>query len=128
MLIVQATSLGGIMVEGARWELDAITNVRETQIMQLSVPCKDRDLIAYVAKQGRETCVVDKEKTSYSIIMRCIIREIRHLISSETKTMDTMVTVVPSDRTVESVLQYLFNPQKADKRFVQLIRSSASSV
>lgn len=126
MLVIQATTIGGVMVEGARWEVENITNMREGHVVQVSLRCSDKELLSYLSKQTGDSCVVDKDNNSFHVILRHLVKEIRHMVAGTSKAMDTMVIVIPVNRMVESALLYCLHPERCDKRFIQAVRAVAA--
>jgi hypothetical protein len=124
-LIIQAATIGGITLDQARWEVDNITNVREGHPIQISLNTKDPQLIKYISKQDKSDCVVEKEKSGYSVILRCAVKEIRHLVDADAKKLETRVLIIPVNRYVEGVIVYMLHPSKCDPRFIQAIRGTA---
>lgn len=99
--------------------------------MQVSLPTSDVHVISYVKKQAKQELGLEKDenkgKNAHSVILKFVVKEIRHLLDTTTSDMDTMVTLVPVDRVVEGVLTYLLHPEKCDPRWVQVMRGSATA-
>ncbi len=121
-LVIQATTISGQIVEGARWEITQPCFFQKGQKISVELPVKDPNLVGYISKTGTNECMLDGGKGDFSIVMLCIVNEIRHMVRIAEKSVDTMVIVTASNRTVESVLQYILTPSRCDPRFIKAVR------
>lgn len=125
-LIIQATTIAGKIIDGARWEVTSLSNFQQNQRVSIELPVKDPNLLGYLSKTQNKDCMLDGERGQYSVVMACVVSDVRHMIYISNKTVDTMVIVKPIHRTVEHVLEYLLSPGRCDQRFVRMIRGDAS--
>jgi hypothetical protein len=114
-------------MEGARWEIPAPPGLQEGQSFAVSLPVKDKELVAYLSKASNSDCYIDVEKGETSIILGFGIKRVRHMLAPATKHMETLCLVAPANRVVEQVLTYIMTPARVDARFLQMIRGSAKS-
>jgi len=121
MLVIQAMTTSGKMVEGARWSVD-VPWLQEGHSVSLNVPVKDPALIGYVGKAGSVECVVDKDEGKYSVSLACKVVRLRHMVNVGAGTSESLAIVTPVNRLVEHVLMYIMQPAKCDPRFVALVR------
>jgi len=121
-LVIQATTTSGQIIEGARWEIDHPCSFQKGQKVSVEFPVKDPNLVGYISKTGTNECMIDGERENFSIIMLCVVNEVRHMVKIADKLVDTMVIVMASNRTVESVLQYILTPSRCDPRFAKAVR------
>jgi len=125
MLVIQAASASGKLVDGARWSVD-VPWLQEGHSVSLNVPVKDPNLIGYVGKTGSMDCVVDKDDGKYSVSMACKVVRLRHMVNTASGTAESLAIVTPVNRLVEHVLMYIVQPSKCDPRFVALVRGEAA--
>lgn len=121
MIVLQVHALNGKTIEGGRWEVPDVIGLGEGQSFALALPTKDKHLTAYLVKAQSADCVVDKDKTDYSVILSFQVRRIRHMHAVGSKKVDSMAVLVPMNRSVELVLQYMLNPAKVDQKFFKAV-------
>lgn len=126
MIVLQIHALNGKTVEGGRWEVPAIQGLQEGHSFALSMPTQDKQLVAYLAKMQNADCIVDKDKTEYSVVLSFSVRRIRHMLAVGGAKTETMAVLVPVNRNVELVMQYILNPAKVDQKFVKAVRETVS--
>lgn len=122
--IIKVSTIGGRLIEEARWEVNSISNLREGHAFQVSLPTSDMNLVAYAGKTGSKECSIDGTKGSYSVVLTCLVKQIRHMLEDGSKQVESMAVLVPSNRVVENVIIYMLSPAKCDPRVSQLIQSS----
>jgi hypothetical protein len=120
--IIQATSLDGKIISAARWEVPNIVNLREGHNFQISILTKDTKLLGYIGKQSGSDIAVDHNQDEYSVILGCVVKQIRHLLETGTKQLESMAVIVPASRVVEGIIIYIMARDKCDPRFVKLIQ------
>lgn len=125
--IIQVASISGRIIDSAKWKVESISNLREGHGIQVSMPTNDSQLLNYIGKAANVECSVDRNKNDYSVILGCMVKQIRHMLDTVDSDLESMAVVVPSNRIVESVIVYLVDSSKSDPRFVKLIQSQASS-
>ncbi len=120
--VLQATTISNKIIEGARWEIGSAFFARGQKV-SVDLPTKDPQLLGYLSKNMNSDCMLDGNKERYSVVMACMVNEVRHMVSIADQTVDTMVIIIPTNRLVEHVLQYILNPNKCEQRFVKAIRN-----
>lgn len=126
-IVIQATTISGKVVDNARWEVDGRASFNEGQTMSVSVPTKDGPLLGFLSRGQSAGCMLDGQKGSFSVILTCVIKQVRHMVETASRSVDTLVVVVPVNRTAEQVLLYMMSPQKCDPRFVRAIREAPTA-
>lgn len=123
-LTVQATTMNGMIVEQARWRIED-PGLRPGDLLQISLPVKDRKLMEYVRNQSKFECMLERGKdgSSHSAILAFRIKQIRHMLDSQTSEIDSMCVVAPMDRFVESVMTFLLDRKRCDPKFVAQLSS-----
>lgn len=127
-LVIQATTIANKIIDGARWEVTSLSSFARGQKVSVELPTKDPQLLGYLSKNMNNDCMLDGERGQYSVVMACVVNEVRHMVLLSSGTVDTMVVVLPTNRLVEHVLQYLLSPNKCDPRFVKAVRGDAAAV
>ncbi len=127
MLIIQATTISGKIINGARWEVTSLSTFQKGQKISVELITEDLKLVSYLNKSSNMDCMVDEEKHAKSVVVSCIISDVRHMVHVLNKTLDTMVIIVPVNRLVEHVLQYVFDVNECDKRFVGLLKGGMNT-
>ena len=122
MFVIQAATIGGRIVEKARWEIPNVSAYQEGQTMQVNVPTKDSNLLHYVAKQGRTDCAVERDDRG-SVNLTFVVKQIRHMLEASNGNVDTMVVIVPVTRPVEHILLYVMDREHCDERVVRAVRA-----
>jgi hypothetical protein len=120
--IIQVTSLDGKIISSARWEIQSIVNLREGHNFQISILTKDTKILGYIGKLNNTDLSVDHNKDIYSVILNCVVKQIRHLLETSTKQLESLAVVMPASRMVESVIVYMMSQDKCDPRFVKLVQ------
>lgn len=126
MPILQAYSIGGQIIEKAKWEVDTFHNLHADDIVHISIKSDDRNLLAWVNRNkskelGSETIKDDKH---YNVIMGFRIAKFIHMIENGDKFIDSLAQIVPISRNIELVLIHMLDPNKSDERFKEIIRST----
>lgn len=122
MPIIQGTTIGGRFLTKAKWEVKSLSDLKEGQNIQVSIPVEDADLIAYMAKSGpKQECVMEKDGKKHWVILTTRVMQFKHMLEHESSELQSMVLVVPMNRTVESFLIYLLDREQSDPRFLSLI-------
>ena len=124
-LVIQATTISNKIIDGARWEVQSPTYFARGQKVSVELPTKDAQLLGYLSKNMNNDCMLDGTKDHYSVVMACVVNEVRHMVYVASQSADTMVIVLPTNRLVEHVLQYILSPTKCDPRFVRAVRGDA---
>lgn len=109
------------MIEKAKWEVNTLTNLQVGHQIQISLPTKDPNLISYIAKIKSSDCAIEKNGNEFAVIMTCLVKHFRHMLD-EGK-LDSMAVLIPINRTVESIMIYIIEPEKCDSRFVNIVRT-----
>jgi hypothetical protein len=134
-MIVQFVRINGVAIENARWKINSLESLRTGDKIQFSFNIDDdTNIIQYIAKRANMDCVVerteipndDKKRFQYSIILTGMIESIRHMIdtsvfSNGEHQIESMVTVVPFNRTIENVITYILDRDKCDRKFIALL-------
>lgn len=141
MVIVQFVKMNGIAIERARWTIDSLESLRTGDNIQFSFNIEeDPNLISYIAKRSNMDCVIERieiphgldneDKSTqfqYSVILTGIIKSVRHMIDASAPRQDgfhsveSMVTVIPLNRTIENVTTYVLDRDKCDRKFIALL-------
>lgn len=129
-LIIQAFTLSGRILEGARWVINGNSFFSVTQKINVELPVKDSQLLTFLSKNPRNECVIDKAekdendkgKAAYSAVLTCTITDVRHMVSIASSTVDTMVVIAPANRWVEHIMQYILNPNRSNPQFLMAVR------
>lgn len=121
-VIIQATTIGGEIIEKARWELPMLGSIQIGHTVSICLNSSNRNLLSHVRKQAKTECCVDKrEDGSLYIVVEFTVKQIRHMIDE--KESETMCVLVPVNRYVEQVVLYVFDVGKCNGRFVAAVRS-----
>jgi len=121
MPIIQAMTISGRLIEKAKWEVNTLENVREGQVIQINIPVKEPNMIKYLSKTT--DTVLDKDGKKYSVNLSVTITGFRHLYEPSQKQIQSMITVIPINRTVEQILVHLLDKNNSDPKFVAHIRN-----
>jgi hypothetical protein len=128
-IIVQASTLAGKMIEGARWEVEFPSGVQEGHLVALNLPFKDSALNGYLARSPSSDCMVDKNSSGYSVALSLKVTQVRHMVEvvkgEEILDVESMAIIIPVNRLVEHVLMYLIAPSKCDQKFVLGVRGTS---
>lgn len=122
MLIIQAVTINGEILEKGKWNIETLNNVpiNTGHSVCISLYTSDKDLLNYIQRQNKSECCLDKSKNGeISIIATFIVKEIRHMI--DRYTFQSLCTIEPINRFVEQAVLFLLNPGKCDKRFVETV-------
>ena len=126
MLVIQATMISGKIIDDARWEITSLSSFQKNNKVSVELATKDPALLTYLSKTPSTECILDGDKDGYSILMSCVVSDVRHMIHATNGTADTMVLVVPANRLVEHVMQYILNQNKCDPRFLKLVKGETA--
>jgi len=131
-LTIQATTISGTIVESARWRVES-TGMLPGDLLQLRLPVKDRKLMEYIRKQSKFECMLERgqkdendAESDHAVIMAFRVKQMRHMLDSQTSEIESMCVVTPMDRFVESVMMFLLDRKKCDPRFIAMIRNPRS--
>lgn len=125
MASIQATTIGGVIIDRARWEIASIDSVQVGHTLAVCLASDDKSLLAHVRKQSKTECSLDRsDDGKNSIVMTFLVKQVRHMLELNPTKLDTMCIIVPSSRFAELVMLYLFDPTKCDRRFVEAVRQS----
>jgi hypothetical protein len=119
--IIQTTTIGGTIIDKARWEIKDQSLIREGHGVYLEFPISDEKLISYISNLKSTDCNIDKEEKIYTVVLNCLVKNIKHMLNTQNGNMETMIITIPSNRVVESVLLYILDPKKCDPKFIKLI-------
>lgn len=123
MPVLQAYSISGQIIEKARWEVESFRDLHMEDMLQVSIPSKDPDLLLWLNKhQSRELGLIkEKNKKSYFVVLSFRIARFRHMVEEGKLTIDSMAQVYPMNRDIELVLLYIIDPSKSDPRFKNIL-------
>lgn len=120
---VQLTTMSGIIIDKAMWELDFSMPPAEGHIIQINVQTDDRDLISYSPKLQNHGVVFDGNmEDGFDVTFTCSVKKVKHMIDTVGVTAETLVFAVPETRASEQVMVYLFDKQKADIAFLKAVQ------
>lgn len=125
MAIIQVITMSGRMIEKAKWEVDTLQNIREGHVIQINITVKDTDIIKYLSKTTNT--ILDKDDKDYSVNLSIKVTGFRHLYEPPHKSIQSMITAVPVNRTIEQVLVHLLDRNNSDPKFVAHIRNILGS-
>lgn len=123
-LLIQAKTISGTLIENATWKIVGSHSIREGQSIYLELETKDIKIVNWVAKLKSVDCNVERDeenKEKFYIIASYSILEIKHMLSD--KKLETMVHIVPMNRTIESVTLYILDRGKCNPRFIKSLNS-----
>jgi hypothetical protein len=124
MPTIQVTSIGRKLIENASWEVRSLEGLSVGQILTVNIPLTDEALIKAVGKI--KASLLEKEEDGYSVTLTFLVDKFTHMLELKSNMtldkMDGMAWVIPSDRTVESIILYLFNPELCDPKFLALVK------
>lgn len=126
-LIIQATTLSGNIVDHARWEVNNGNQIQEKQIISVNMEVKETNLVSFLKKIGKRqsflpsgTSLDEDEKL---VTVSFEIRQIRHMINTASKKLNTLAIVVPVNRTAEQTMLFILDQGKCDKKFVEAVKN-----
>ena len=123
MPVIQATTISGKLIDGARWEVSTLSNMREGQSLQVSVPVQDKNLIHFLGKQTGMDCVLEREEDkSHYVVLTTKIMQFRHMLDHASGDLESQIDVTPFSRTVEEVLTFIFDRDKCNPKFVEMLK------
>lgn len=123
MPAIQATTIGGKLIDGARWEVKSLSDMREGQNLHVSVPVGDKNLIHFLGKQTGMDCVLEREEDkSHYVVLTTKIMQFRHMLDHSTGDLESLVYVSPANRTVEEVLTYMLDKDKCNPKFIEMLK------
>jgi hypothetical protein len=124
MPTIQVTSIGRKLIENASWKVKSLEGLSVGQYLTVNVPLVDEALIKAIGKMKAN--LLEKEDDGYSITLTFLVDKFTHMLELKSDMsldkMDGMAWIVPMDRTVESIILYLFNPELCDPKFLALIK------
>lgn len=125
---MQALTIQGSIVEGARWEVDFPAGVQEGHSVALSVliPPTEVNLLNYLSRSASSDAMLDKGADGISVALSLKVTRVRHMVEAATRRAETMCFVQPVNRLVEHIMTFLYSPAKCDPKFVRMVRGSAS--
>jgi hypothetical protein len=124
--IIQAMTMSGHAVEGARWEADFSVPPAVGHSVQVNSPTDDRELMAYSPKLLAHGVVLDGSKEDgWTITFTCAVKAVKHMIETGKDSVQTMVVIVPENRASEQVMMYLLDRKRCDSAFMKALRGPA---
>lgn len=124
MPTIQVTSIGRKLIENASWKVKSLEGLSVGQVLSVNVPLVDEALIKVIGKM--KASLLEKEDDGYSVTLTFLVDKFTHMLELKPDMsldkMDGMAWVVPVDRTVESIILYLFNPELCDPKFLALVK------
>jgi hypothetical protein len=125
MTSIQVTTIGGVIIDRARWEVPSLDSVQAGHALAICLPSDDKSLLAHIRKQSKIECAIDRsEDGKNSIIITLLVKQVRHMLELNPSKFDTMCIAVPTSRFAELVVLYMLDPTKCDRRFVEAVRQS----
>lgn len=121
--ILQAVSISGRIIQTAKWDVKTVENIREGQSLQINIEIEDQPLINYLSKNTMAREILDKDGKQYSVNLKMVVKEFKHMFEIESRDIQSMVLLVPNNRTVEQVLIYLLDRENIDPRFMTALKS-----
>ena len=126
--IIQAMTMSGHAVEGARWDVDFSVPPGVGHSVQVNVPTDDRELMAYSPKMTAHGVVLDGSKEDgWTITFTCTVKTIKHLIEANGGAVQTMIIVIPEARASEQVMMYLLDRKRCDSAFIKALKGPNKS-
>jgi hypothetical protein len=120
--IIQTTTIGGTIIEKARWEIEDQSLIREGHGVYLEFPSTDEKLVFFISNLKSMDCNIDIEDKKYTIVLNCLVKNIKHMLNTQNGKMETMIITIPANRIVENVLLYVLDIKKCDPKFIKLVR------
>ena len=124
MPTIQVTSIGRKLIESASWKVKSLEGLSVGQILTVNVPLVNEALIKAIGKM--KAGLLEKEDDGYSVTLTFLVDKFTHMLELKPDMsldkMDGMAWVIPTDRTVESIILYLFNPELCDPKFLALVK------
>lgn len=123
MPAIQATTISGKLIDGARWDVGTLSDMREGQNLQISIPVGDKNLIHFLGRQNGMDCVLEREADkSHYVVLTMRIMQFRHMLDHGSGSLDSQAYVTPINRTVEEVLTFILDKDKCNPKFVEMLR------
>ena len=121
--IIQATTMSGHAVEGARWDVDFSIPPSVGHSVQVNIPTDDKELMAYSPKMVAHGVVLDGSKEDgWTITFTCTVKAVKHLIEVNGGIVQTMVVIIPEGRASEQVMIYLLDRKRCDSTFTKALK------
>jgi hypothetical protein len=124
-ILIQVTSLNGAIIEKARWGAENLSFLREGQSLYIDFQTDDEKLASKISGFNTPDCSVEADGENLIVTAHLRIKSIKHSFdpNSKLKKIETMITVVPSDRLVENILFYIYDQKLCDPKFLSVLRS-----
>lgn len=119
------TSLNGAIIEKAKWRTENSSFLREGQSLYIDLQTDDEKLSSKISSFNTPDCSIEAEGENLIATVHMRIKSIRHSFdtTAKNKRIETMITIVPSDRLVENILFYIYDKKFCDQKFLNVMRS-----
>lgn len=124
-ILIQVTSLNGAIIEKAKWRTENSSFLREGQSLYIDLQTDDEKLSSKISSFNTPDCSIEAEGENLIATVHMRIKSIRHSFdtTAKNKRIETMITIVPSDRLVENILFYIYDKKFCDQKFLNVMRS-----
>jgi hypothetical protein len=128
-IILQAVTLSGEAVEGARWSVSFPAGVQEGHSVAINVPIPAAEvaLLNYLSRSQSVDAMLDRDETGVSVALAFKVSRVRHMVEAKAGSVETVCYVSPTNRLVEHVTTFLFMRGKTNAQFLRAMRSSSGS-
>lgn len=121
MITVQVLSLRGTIIEDARWHIqENSVSIAVGHPMSICIYTKDKNLLAYIGKNGGDECSIGEEKGKSFILVKFIVKNLGHMLD-ESK-LETLCTVSPASKMAEQVMLWVLCPTACDHRYADVFQ------
>lgn len=117
----------------AKWAIRDLGKVSVGEVVRVSLTFKDAKLEKFLKSQRSPDCVMEREEKTMSVTLGFIVERFSHMLDvippermAESK-IDSMAWVKPMDRSVEFVMQYLYDRDSCDGRLLGAMGAKRTS-
>lgn len=124
-IILQAMTLSGESVDGARWSVSFPAGVQEGHSVAVNVPIPPSEaaLLSYLSRSQPVDAMLDRDEAGISVALAFKVSRVRHMVEAKTGAVETVCFIVPVNKLVEHVTTFLFTRAKTDGKFLRAMRS-----
>lgn len=124
MATLQGYTINGAIIESARWPVDSLQNIHIDDVIHVSLQSSDKELLTWISSKSNRELGVEKPKDSkeYSVILPLRIARFKHLLESNSNTIESMAQVIPTNRDAELILIYILDFKNSDPRFKEIVK------
>ncbi len=125
-MIIQGYSVSKQIIDQAKWNVKDLSNMQIGSKILVNIKTNDKDIIQYMKKNDKINHSISDHYNNGGILLTLTftIDKVTHMVSIGENTIETMVSIIPINNSVNDIILYILDKKSCNQRFISMIKST----